>query len=439
MKLEESIRNYASTQPDKVAVVCGATIMTYSELWQRIEERSKELIEAGVKAHRPYVFKGSQDIDFLATYCAVHNIRAIAVPLEAQIPDEAMAAIVEQVEACSYTEDVADILFTTGTTGRSKGVMLSEIALTTCTDNFITNLGFSSDLAFIVSGPLNHIASLSKINPTLTMGGTICILDGLRDLNLFFDLFNLPFKRFATFLVPTSIHLILQLAYDKLKAVADKIEFIETGAAPITHHDMKQLSELLPNARLFNTLGGTEIGAVCTYNYNDGRYIEGCVGRAMKNSVIEIAEDGHLIISGGTIMNGYVGDKESTDKVLRDGKIHSSDIGYFDEEGMIRLRGREGDVINVGGYKIDPTEVEGAIASHPAVYDSICVADTHPIIGTVLKLLVVLAEGYELDKRSLALHIKAKLEPYKVPTYYEAVEAIQRTYNGKLDRKFYKK
>jgi acyl-coenzyme A synthetase/AMP-(fatty) acid ligase len=177
---------------------------------------------------------------------------------------------------------------------------------------------------------------------------------------------------------------------------------------------------------------------VCTYNFNDGKFMEGCVGHPMKNSTIEVTLQGNIVVSGPTIMSGYVADEQTTNNVLRDGKIYGSDLGFFDAEGLLHLKERQGDVINVGGYKVTPSEVEGAIASHPSVRDSICVADTHPVIGTVLKLLVVLADGAQLDKRSLALHIKSKLEPYKVPTYYQAVESIRRTYNGKIDRKFYK-
>jgi acyl-coenzyme A synthetase/AMP-(fatty) acid ligase len=110
-----------------------------------------------------------------------------------------------------------------------------------------------------------------------------------------------------------------------------------------------------------------------------------------------------------------------------------------DEEGLIHLIGRQGDVINVGGYKVNPVEVESAAVSHDAVKDCICIKAEHPVIGTVLKLLVVLADGCVLDKRSIAVHIKSKLESYKIPTYYEAVDHIERTYNGKLDRKFYQK
>ena len=157
----------------------------------------------------------------------------------------------------------------------------------------------------------------------------------------------------------------------------------------------------------------------------------------MRNSMLEVAEDGHIMIFGKTLMSGYVNDPQTTAAVLSDGRIHSSDLGYIDSEGLVHLKGRQGDVINVGGFKVNPVEVENAVSSHPSVKDCICIAATHPVVGTVLKLLVVLQEGASLDKRSLALHIKSRLEPHKVPTFYEAVDEIRRTYNGKLDRKYY--
>ncbi|MBR4299471.1 MAG: acyl--CoA ligase [Bacteroidales bacterium] len=438
MTLEQSIYHHSVTTPGKTAAVCGNESVTYSQLWDGIIRKAEELKSEGVLPNRPYVFRASQDIDFVVTYCAVHHIGAIAVPMEQKVTDEYFNAISAEVAACEFSEDIVDILYTTGTTGKSKGVMLSETALVSCADNFITDLQFSSDLLFIISGPLSHIASLFKMHPVLTVGGTICILDGLKDINAFFDVFDLPFRKFATFMVPASLRLIMQFSYDRLCSLADKIDFIETGAAPITQHDMEMLAKALPASRLYNTLGGTEIGAVCTYNFNDGRYMEGCIGRPMKNSTVEVTPEGNIIVSGLTIMSGYVADEENTARVLKDGKIYGADLGYVDDEGLIHLKGRQGDVINVGGFKVDPSEVENAAASHPDIKDCICIAATHPVIGTVLKLLVVLADNRELDKRSIAVHIKSKLEPHKVPTYYEAVDTIQRTYNGKLDRKFYK-
>lgn len=438
MTLEESILHYALTTPKKTAVVCGKDSITYSGLWAAILFRAGCLREEGLEPSRPYVYRASQDIDFIITYCAVHQVGAIAVPLEAQAPQDRFDSVKAEVDSCTFSPDIADILYTTGTTGKAKGVMLSTRALEACSDNFISSMPFTSDLLFIISGPLSHIASLFKMHPTLSAGGTICVLDGLKDMNAFFDVFDLPFKQFATFLVPASIRLIMQFSYERLCSLADRISFIETGAAPITHADMEQLAKALPHSHLYNSLGGTEIGCVCTYDFNDGKYMEGCIGRPMKNSTVEVTEDGNIIVSGATVMSGYVGDEENTRKVLKNGKIHGADLGYVDENGMIHLRGRQGDVINVGGYKVDPSEVESAASSFPGVKDCICIAATHPVIGTVLKLLVVLSDGVSLDKKALALHIKESLEPHKVPTYYEAVDRINRTYNGKLDRKSYR-
>ena len=91
----------------------------------------------------------------------------------------------------------------------------------------------------------------------------------------------------------------------------------------------------------------------------------------MKNSTVEVTPEGNIIVSGLTIMSGYVADEENTARVLKDGKIYSSDLGYVDEDGLIHLKGRQGDVINVGGFKVDPSEVENAAASHPYVKDLI--------------------------------------------------------------------
>lgn len=438
MSLERRIRQHAINSPDKPAVVCGNDSMTYAQLWDAIQKRAAELKDAGLEAHRPYVFRATQDIDFLVTYCAVHFLEAVAVPLEHMATEENFRAVKEEVEACSFAKDVADTLYTTGTTGKSKGVMLSETCLSSCADNFIADLKFSPDLLFIVSGPLNHIASLFKIHPTLSVGATVCILDGLKDMNAFFNVFELPFEKFATFLVPASIRMIMQFSYERLCALADKIDFIETGAAPITSGDMERLSRALPHSRLYNTYGGTEIGCVATYDFNDGRYMEGCIGRPMKNASVEIAEDGGVVVSGLTVMSGYVNDEEGNSKVFVDGKIHGADIGFIDEEGLIHLTGRQGDVINVGGFKVNPLEVENAALTYPGIKDCICIAAEHPVIGAVLKLLVVLDKDAELDRHAVAVHIKSLLDPHKVPVLYEAVTSVQRTYNGKIDRKFYR-
>lgn len=438
MSLESKIRQFAVSSPDKVAVVCGDDSMTYSQLWDAITRKAEALKAEGLKPQHPYVYRTNQDIDFLVTYCAVHTLKAVAVPIVHDASDEFFQSVKQEVDSFSFPAGVADALFTTGTTGKSKGAMLSELSLTSCSENFTDRFPFSKDLCFIVSGPLNHIASLFKIHPTLSAGGTVCIVDGLKDMNVFFKAFDLPFKEFAAFLVPASLRIIMQYSYEKLCSLAPRIAFIETGAAPISKDDMERLSKALPHSRLYNGYGSTEFGCASAYDFNDGKYMEGCVGRPYKNVTIEIAPDSTVVVSGLGVMTGYVNDEENTRIVLADGKIHTSDLGYFDEDGLLHLTGRAGDVINVGGYKVNPIEVEGIASSYPGIKDSICIAAKHPVIGPVLKLLVVTDDAASFDKHALAVFIKSKLEGYKVPTMYEVVDSIHYTYNGKKDRKAYK-
>ena len=269
------------------------------------------------------------------------------------------------------------------------------------------------------------------------LGATLYILDGMRDLNAFFQALDYPAPKIATFFVPATIRMLLQFGAERLAHYADKIDFIESGAAPLAHSDMLRLCELLPHTRLYNTYASTETGIIATYNFNDGRCLQGCLGRPMPHSRIVITNDGLISCQGDTLMTGYVNDPELTATILRDNTIFTSDIGHIDEEGMLRLEGRQGDVINVGGYKVAPTEVEDAALSLPEVKDCICISVEHPVMGHALKLLVVLAEGHPFNKRQLALALKERLETYKVPLLYEQIEKVQRTYNGKIDRKFY--
>ena len=158
----------------------------------------------------------------------------------------------------------------------------------------------------------------------------------------------------------------------------------------------------------------------------------------MPNSQLFITADGLIACKGRTLMMGYIGEPERTATILRDGTVYTSDIGTIDSKGRLHLQGREDDIINVGGFKVAPTEVEEVALSYPDIEDCICISISHVITGQALKLLVVLKEGCTLNKKSIALYLKEKLETYKIPSLYESVGSINRTFNGKLDRKSYR-
>ena len=437
MTIENYLQRNASLYPDKIAIICRGEEITYSRLWQLVESKAMVLREQ-YHPHLVAAIRTSQSIDFLVTYFALHVAEAVALPLEHDIPQSRFEEIANRYAGFIAPEEVADILFTTGTTGKSKGVMISHRTIIADAENLIDSMEFSHDLLFVINGPLNHIGSLSKVYPTVMMGATLYILESLKDLEAFFAAFDYPCTKVATFLVPASIRILLQLAKNKLATYADKIDFIETGAAPMAHSDMLELCRLLPKTRLYNTFASTETGIVATYNYNDGECLVGCLGRPMKHSRILITDEGRVACQGPTLMTGYADEEELTAQVMHDNTVFTADNGRIDDLGRLHLMGRNDDVINVGGYKVAPTEVEDVALAFPGVKDCICVSDVSPVLGTRLKLLYVRNGDVEFSKKDLAKFIASKLEVYKVPQAYEQVDEIHRTFNGKLDRKFYR-
>ena len=438
MHLEDYLEQDARQWPDKTAVVCDDLEVTYAQLYARTVQRAEELRASGSMPGQVVCLRSSASIDFLVDYFALHMVGCVVAPLERDIPQESFDVIACELGSHSVPDGTADILYTTGTTGQSKGVMISHRTIVADAENLIGGQGFSHELVFVINGPLNHIGSLSKVYPVILLGATLMIVDGLKDLNKFFAAFDYPSTKMATFLVPASIRMLIEFSAERLAALAAKMDFIETGAAAISHADMLTLCRLLPNTRLYNTYASTETGIICTYNFNDGRCMAGCLGRPMRHSQVTITPEGLIACSGATLMSGYIGDPERTATVLHDDMVFTSDIGRLDGEGMLHLSGREGDVINVGGFKVAPTEVEDVAMAFPGVRECICISVEHKITGRALKLLVAMTEGQTLNRRELALFLKSKLEAYKVPMLYEQVEAVARTYNGKINRKYYR-
>lgn len=436
MKLVDYLRQNAANYADEMAIICGNEHKTYAELYQMVERKAAIL---GNDQRQAVVVRASQSIDFVVTYFAAHLAGKAIVPLEHDIPDEKFAEIGQATSQAVIPDNVADILYTTGTTGRPKGTMLSHDALVADAENLMLAHKFTHNLTFVISGPLNHIGSLSKLWPSIMVGATIHITEGMKDLNQFFSVLETSGNKTATFLVPASIRMLLQFSKKRLEHLANSIDFIETGAAAIAESDMRALREALPHTRLYNTYASTETGIICTYDYSQHKCIAGCLGPAMKNSTVFITDEGKVACGGKTLMTGYLNEPELTAEILKDHTIFTHDQGYIDENGNLRLQGRADDIINVGGFKVAPTEVEDVAMAHPSVKDCVCISAEHPITGSALKLLVVTSDNAPLNKRELAAFIKTRLETYKVPMLYEEVTRIERTFNGKINRKYYKK
>lgn len=435
MKLIDYLEQHACASPDKLFVTQpDGTQMSYAQFWQAVCTEAEQICQQR-RPHEALVIRTTQTIGYLVQYFACHRAEVVVVPVEHDLPADKLHDIEAQVAGITFPAEASDILFTTGTTGAPKGVVLSHKALLADAENLTRAHGFHRDLTFIINGPLNHFGSHSKVLPVVRNGGSLYLMEGMKSLEDFFVALDKTSGRVATFLVPASIRMLIQFSAERLHSYASRFEFIETGAAPITQTDMRRLAELLPDSRLFNTYAGSEMGVICTYNFNDGQAFQGCVGPTFPLSRVEL-RDGVVVCASQGAMMGYLGQP----LVETVSEIETSDLGRLDDSGRLFLIGRANDIINVGGLKVSPVEVEEvAAAVIEGLKDCICIAQSHPVMGSVPKLLVVMQEGVTLDKRAVAKLMRTRLESYKLPVNIEIVDHVERTYNGKINRKFYQK
>ena len=211
--------------------------------------------------------------------------------------------------------------------------------------------------------------------------------------------------------------------------------------------DKLKICELLPKTRLYNFYGSTESGCTCIYNFNTENTKPNCIGKPTHNTTLLIVDDerkeisssenntGLLATKGAMNMVEYFEDEAETMWVMADSIVYSNDIGYVDADGDVILLGRRGDVINVGGNKVSPEEIENAAMSMAEIADCGCIPIFDSAKGQVLKLFVQMANGAEFNSVAIRSFLASKLEPYKVPAIIEQIAIIPRSYNGKLLRK----
>ncbi|MBP5716779.1 MAG: AMP-binding protein, partial [Bacteroidales bacterium] len=186
MRIIDCLERHATASPDKLfATQSDGTSVTYGAFMADVRRRAGVLSDE----HRPHtarVLRTSQTISYLADYFACHLADVVAVPVEHDLPAEKLAEIERMVADVTFPDEAADVLFTTGTTGAPKGVVLSHKALMADAENLAQTLGFHANLTFIIHGPLNHFGSHSKVLPVVLTGGSLYVMEGMKRLDDFY-------------------------------------------------------------------------------------------------------------------------------------------------------------------------------------------------------------------------------------------------------------
>lgn len=247
----------------------------------------------------------------------------------------------------------------------------------------IFGCGYKDNTTMVVPGPLNHANAIRKLYTTFVNGSAVYLLKGVGNTEAFFFALGSAEGSIACCLPPAAIRKIFQLSKDRIGEYHDGIDFIESASAPLPRADKDRLCELLPKTRLYVCYGSSEASSVCMLDYNRLRGMDNCVGKAVANSRVILVDDEHneirsskdnvglIACMGDGNMDGYVNDPALTSEVLQDGIVYTNDLGYMDDEGFVYVIGRKGDVINVGGLKVAPVEVESAVLAYDGIADCI--------------------------------------------------------------------
>ena len=486
-------RAAARRSPDAEAVVCGERRLTWTELEQQVLRAAAGLQALGVAPGDRVALLLGNDVEFVVASFAVHAVGAVVVPLSVreQTPGLAYilkdcgasvlisdAALQERWPAASEVpalrhrvvvgagpgdasafdrllahaplaecadpaeDEVAIIMYTSGTTGFPKGAMLTHLNVVHSVLHYEHTLGLEQGVRGAVVVPLSHVTGfVGLMMVTLGLGGTLLVLPQ----------FKAPeFLRFAaaermgfTIMVPAMYKLcLLQDDFGAHDLRAWRVGGY--GGAPMPPETIDRLAQQLPALRLSNCYGATETASPATImpaQLTRGHLAS--VGLPVACAEIAVMDDdgrelprgevGELWLKGPMVVSGYWKNPTATAENFVGGYWRSGDVGRVDADGFVYVLDRRKDMLNRGGYKIFSVEVENALCEHPDVLEAAVVARPCPVLGERVHVFVAARDGRALDPEALRRFCAERLSDYKVPESFTlSPQPLPRNANGKL-------
>lgn len=494
----ELVRRHAKDRPDKVAFedAKGASI-TYGELAARTAAAAGHFQDRGLEAGDTVAIMLPNSVDWVVSCVAIARAGCVSVPISheaaenevhyrlgdarckaivvspSQLPlieqlrprlphlqliilagsddptDQLSLALLVQSAARSQPRDLTDlhatsfIVYTSGTTGRPKGVMLSQHSmLWVIAACWAPIAGLSAEDVLLAPLPLYHSYALNLcVIGVLATGASEFLLEKFSTQDV---LARLRTGRYTLMPgVPTVFHYLLEGGRAGCETVAPGIRyFISAGA--ILPAALNREFEAAFGRPLLDGYGITETSTMVTMNSPQvprtmgscGVPLPGVAVRIVDHQGVDVScgEEGQLIVRGPNVMQGYLNKPEETASAILGGWYQTGDLARIDVNGYVTITGRLKELIIRGGQNIAPAEVEEAVLSHPDVLDCAAIGIAHPFLGEVPVVCVVAREGHEIDGEAIRAHCARLISPYKVPQSVNLVSAIPRTGSGKILR-----
>lgn len=478
--IEEQIFDQVQNTPDKVALISGDTEITYSQLWDYCLCAAEKLKQDyHLKKGDRVILSAAGNIEFVYAYFGVHIAGGICVPIDPDTNQTRFEYIEKSTtpvcvmgllhnvkkETIPFTDvvngtskatyiapeqsQVADILFTTGTTGAPKGVALSYNNLSAAARNINAFIGNTSSDVELLALPVSHSFGLGRLRCSLSKGATVVMLGTFANVKKFFkEMARCQVTMFA--MVPASWGFIKKMSGKYIGKFADQLKFIEIGSSFMPVEDKELLMSLLPNTRICMHYGSTEASRSAFMEFHTYKDNLLSIGKASPNVEIKIftsqgtpaalGEEGEVCVKGEHVTCSYWNETpERFASDFYDGYFRTGDCGTMDAEGNIYLKSRIKEMINVGGKKVSPMEVEDILNTIPGIKESACIGIPDPgiVLGEVVKAFIVADDN--LSDEEIMQQLRPQLEIYKLPVEIERINAIPKTGSGKIQRLSLKK
>lgn len=472
-------------EADRTAVAFKAEGVTYRALKERMVNVGSHLCTLGVKPGDRVLFSAVSRPEAVAVYLGIQYAGAVAVPVDKNAAADTAAFLYkdtgaglfltdkplpghpecrtlslrgiygvqaeqEQGPAPRDDEDLAELIYTSGTTGQPKGAMLSHKAARAIWTNTIVGTGMRADDIILLPLPLNHSFALRVLTAALWLGAAVVLQNGFtfaREIENNLDRFGCT----AIAIVPASVETVTRQMQGRFAEIMGRFRTIEVSAGSLSVEQRKRLAAELPATRILNTWGSSESGGALFLDVKEAVKSEetaGALGRPLPGVQVQTLDEegrpftsdaahpGRMAIRGDMQMSGYWNRPEQTAQTLRGGWLLTGDMIYTGTDGYVYMLGRADDIINVGGEKVSPLEVENAAGEYPDVAECACIGVPDPdgVLGAVPVLFVVPKTAL-FDQGALAKFLAGRLEKYKLPAYYVELAALPRGAMQKVDRR----
>jgi acyl-CoA synthetase (AMP-forming)/AMP-acid ligase II len=346
------------------------------------------------------------------------------------------------VQAEIKEDDCAIIFYTSGTTGKPKGVLISYAQLDAPPKSmsFFVNSDLGPGDTALCALPFSHLGGLIYIQNTITFGLSMVLMERFMPLDFLRNIQNYKINFF--WIVPSMYYALLQLKEFEVFDLSS-LRWIVTFGASNSPEALRRFQQFCPRACLLNGWGLTETNAPTVVLPMGSKNIES-VGRPAPWIQVKIFSDdeqelpagriGEVVVKSWVVTQGYFKDEPLTRDTIRNGWFHTGDLGRFDAEGFLYIVGRKKEMIKVGGEIVFEPEVEAGLQKHPDIAEAAVVGVADKLRGEVPKAFVVVKEGKSISPEDLRYFLRQHLAHFKIPHYFEFCPALPKNRTGKIDK-----